>query len=129
MQKVEPKEALPLGVILTIAATGSEMNGTSVISRRNTKEKYSWSHILAYPKFSILDPTYTITVPKDQTVYGIVDMMTHIMEQYFHRTPHTPILDRMCEGLLQTIIETAPKVVKNLEDYQARETLMYAGTL
>ena len=129
MQKVEPKEALPLGVILTIAATGSEMNGTSVISRRNTKEKYSWSHILAYPKFSILDPTYTITVPKDQTVYGIVDMMTHIMEQYFHRTPHTPILDRMCEGLLQTIIETTPKVVKNLEDYQARETLMYAGTL
>lgn len=129
MRQYIPKEALPLGVVLTIAATGSEMNGTSVISRWETNEKYSWASILVFPKFSILDPTYTFSVPKNQTIYGIVDMMSHIMEQYFHCAENTPILDRMCEGLLKTVMEVAPKVLEDLQDYQARETLMYAGTL
>lgn len=129
MRKHQPKEVLPLGVILTIAATGSEMNGTSVITRWETKEKYSWASHLSFPKFSILDPTYTFSVPRNQTVYGIVDMMCHIMEQYFHQTSNTPVLDRMCEGLLKTVMEAAQKVLVDLHDYDSRETLMYAGTL
>ena len=78
-----PTEAVPFGTVLTLAATGSEMNSGSVITNWETKEKYGWGSPLTFPKFSILDPVNTFTVPKDQTVYGIVDMMSHVFEQYF----------------------------------------------
>ena len=101
-----------LGTILTIAATGSEMNAGSVITNEETLEKYGWGSPFVFPKFSILDPTYTFTVPKNQTVYGMVDMMSHVFEQYFHNATNTPITDEMCEGVLRTVIETAPKLVE-----------------
>lgn len=129
MKKVEVESALPFGTVLTHAATGSEMNAGSVITNWETKEKVSWKSPLVFPKFSICDPTHTFTVPKDQTVYGIVDMMTHIFEQYFHDAKDTPLQDRMCEGALKTIIETAPKLIEDLENYQLRETIMFAGTI
>lgn len=129
LRKVPVKDALPIGTILTIAATGSEMNGSSVVTNWDTKEKYSWGSPLVYPKFSILDPKNTYTVPLDQTVYGIVDMMSHVFEQYFHKTNNTALQDRMSEAVLQTVIEVAPKLIKDLHNYELRETILYSGTI
>lgn len=129
IRKVKPKEAVPFGTVLTLAATGSEMNSGSVITNWETKEKYGWGSPLLFPQFSILDPEYTYSVPRDQTVYGIVDMMSHIFEQYFHQPTYSPVQDRMCEGVLKTIIETAPKLMENLQSYDHRSTIMFAGTI
>ncbi|TWT24424.1 iron-containing alcohol dehydrogenase [Planomicrobium sp. CPCC 101110] len=128
-RKAQPEAALPFGTVLTLAATGSEMNSGSVITNEETQEKYGWGSPLSFPKFSILDPTYTLTVPQDHTVYGIVDMMSHIFEQYFHNATNTPVQDRMCEGVLKAVIETAPKLVENLQSYEHRETILFAGTM
>lgn len=127
-KKTEPAEALPFGTILTLAATGTEMNANSVITNWDTKEKHGWSSSHVYPKFSILDPAYTFTVPKDQTVYGIVDMMSHVFEHYFHLTPNTPMQDRFCESILQTVIETAPKLLADPENYEHREVILLCST-
>lgn len=127
-KKEKAQDALPFGTVLTIAATGSEMNGSSVITNWETKEKHGWGSPLNYPRFSILDPTYTFSVPKEQTVYGIVDTMAHVFEHYFHLTPNTPMQDRLCESILQTTIETGPKLVDNLEDYELREVMMLNST-
>ncbi|MGA3600240.1 iron-containing alcohol dehydrogenase [Lysinibacillus agricola] len=128
-RKVFVQDALPLGTVLTLAATGSEMNSGSVITNAATEEKLSWGSPAAFPKFSILNPVYTVTVPKDHTVYGIVDMMSHVFEQYFHSTTNTPITDEMCEGVLRTVITTAPKLLDDLENIQLRETILLAGTI
>jgi alcohol dehydrogenase len=124
-----PESALPLGTVLTLAATGSEMNAGSVITNWETQEKYGWGSPFNYPKFSILDPTNTFTVPKNQTVYGVVDMMSHVFEQYFSHTTNSPLQDRMCESVLKTVIETAPKLLNDLENYEYRETILYNGTI
>lgn len=128
-KKVKPQEALPLGTVLTLAATGSEMNSGAVITNWETNEKYGWGSPLLFPKFSILDPVHTYSVPLDQTIYGIVDMMSHIFEHYFHEPTNAPVQDRLCEGVLRTVIETAPKLLDNLASYEHRETMMYAGTM
>lgn len=128
-RKAVPQSALPLGTILTMAATGSEMNGGSVISNEKTQEKLGWGSPLVYPVFSILDPQNTFTLPKDQTVYGMVDMMSHVFEHYFHLETNTPIQDGFCETVLRTVIETAPKLINDLENYELRETIMYCGTM
>ncbi|MCQ6278938.1 iron-containing alcohol dehydrogenase [Bacillus sp. EB600] len=128
-KKVFATEALPFGVVLTLAATGSEMNSGSVITNWETNEKYGWGSPVTYPKFSILDPVHTYTVPKKQTVYGMVDMMVHTLEHYFHLEENTLLQDRMCEGLLLTVIETAPKLINDLENYDYRATILYNGTM
>ncbi|BCJ88140.1 iron-containing alcohol dehydrogenase [Effusibacillus dendaii] len=128
-RKASPQDAVPFGTVLTLAATGSEMNSGSVITNWETKEKIGWGSRLSFPKFSILDPVNTYTVPKDHTVYGMVDMMSHAFEQYFHHTPNTPLQDRMCESLLRTVIETAPKLLEDLQNYEYRETILYCGTM
>ncbi|MFG6117038.1 iron-containing alcohol dehydrogenase [Halobacillus sp. MO56] len=129
-KKAFPDGALPFGTVLTLAATGSEMNGGAVITNWETNEKYGWGYPpYTYPAFSILDPTHTISVPRDQTIYGIVDMMTHILEQYFHNPTLSPVQDEMCEGVLRAVIETAPKLLNDLESYEHRETVLYAGTV
>ena len=128
-KKTIVKEALPFGTVLTLAATGSEMNSGSVITNWETNEKYGWGSPHVYPRFSILDPVNTFTVPRNQTIYGIVDMMSHTFENYFHTTEHTDFQDRMCESLLKTVIETAPKLLDNLEDYEHRATMLYCGTM
>ncbi len=128
-RKAVAKEALPFGTVLTLAATGSEMNSGSVITNWETKEKYGWGSPVTFPKFSILDPVNTYTVPRDQTVYGIVDMMAHVFEHYFHLTESTELQDRMCEGLLLTVMEAAPKLLENLESYEHRATILYSGTM
>jgi alcohol dehydrogenase len=128
-KKAFAKEALPFGTVLTLAATGSEMNAGSVISNWETKEKYGWGSPVTFPRFSILDPVNTYTVPRDQTVYGIVDMMSHVLEHYFHQAENTEFQDRMCEGLLLTVMETAPKLLEDLENYEHRATVLYCGTM
>lgn len=128
-RKTAVRDALPFGTVLTLAATGSEMNSSSVITNWETKEKYGWGSARTYPKFSILDPVNTYTVPKDQTVYGIVDLMSHVLEHYFHLEENTPLQDRMCESLLITAIETAPKLLEDLENYEHRATILYLGTM
>jgi len=128
-KKTTVTEALPFGTVLTLAATGSEMNSGSVITNWETKEKYGWSSPATFPQFSILDPTYTLTVPKDHTVNGIVDIMSHVLEQYFHHIDNTPLQDRFCEAILRTVIEAAPKLVSDLENYELRETILYCGTM
>lgn len=128
-RKTVPTGALPFGTILTLAATGSEMNSGSVITNWETNEKLGWGSPFSFPKFSILDPQNTFTVPRDQTVYGSVDIMSHVLEQYFHHGTNTKVQDRICEGILKTVIETAPVAVENLDNYDARETLLYSGTM
>ncbi|MGN2617530.1 iron-containing alcohol dehydrogenase [Bacillus stercoris] len=128
-KKVTAEDALPFGTVLTLAATGSEMNPDSVITNWETNEKYVWGSNVTHPRFSILDPENTFTVPENQTVYGMVDMMSHVFEQYFHNVENTPLQDRMCFAVLQTVIETAPKLLEDLENYELRETILYAGTI
>lgn len=128
-KKAKATDALPFGVILTHAATGSEMNRGSVITNWETNEKHGWGSPYTHPKFSILDPAHTLSVPREQTVYGMVDMMSHVLEHYFHKQTNTAVQDRLCESLLKTVIETAPKLLADLENYEYRETIMLCGTL
>ncbi|SFD65686.1 hypothetical protein SAMN05216238_10317 [Lentibacillus persicus] len=128
-KKEKAKDALPFGTVLTISATGSEMNRGSVLTNWETHEKHGWGSPYTYPKFSILDPAHTFSVPREQTVYGMVDIMSHVLEHYFHHTRNTPVQDRFCESILRTIIETAPKLLDDLENYEHRETVMLSGTL
>lgn len=128
-RKASVNEALPFGTVLTLAATGSEMNSGSVITNWETNEKYGWGSPFTFPKFSILDPVHTFSVPRDQTIYGIVDMMSHVLEHYFHLEENTLFQDRMCEALLITVMETAPKLLQNLESYEHRATILYSGTM
>ncbi|PLR79385.1 NADH-dependent alcohol dehydrogenase [Bacillus sp. V3-13] len=128
-KKAAAEDALPFGTVLTLAATGSEMNSGSVITNWETNEKYGWGSPAVFPKFSVLEPENTFTVPRDQTVYGIVDMMSHVFEHYFHLEENTLLQDRMCESLLITVMETAPKLLEDLENYEHRATILYCGTM
>ncbi|KEZ52884.1 iron-containing alcohol dehydrogenase [Metabacillus indicus] len=126
--KAAPASAVPLGTVLTMAATGTEMNGNSVITNWEEKDKRAFSSIHTYPKFSVLDPQNTYTVPKDQTVYGIVDLMSHVFEQYFHASENAPLQERFGESILKTTIDVAPKLIKDLENYDYREVIMLNAT-
>ncbi len=121
-------EALPIGTVLTLAATGSEMNGNSVISNWETKQKRGLGSKHIYPKFSILDPKLTYTVPADQTVNGIVDIMSHVFEQYFSLTTDIPLQERFAESILLTVIENGEKALADGTDYDARANLLLSGT-
>lgn len=129
MRKAVIREALPLGTVLTLAATGSEMNGNSVITNWETQQKRSFGCAHAYPKFSILDPSLTFSVPHNQTVNGSVDIMSHVFEQYFSLTENTPLQERFCESILQTVIENVPIALAEPDHYDARANLMWAGTM
>lgn len=129
MHKAAIAEALPMGAILTLSATGSEMNGNAVVSNWETKQKRAFGSIHTYPKFSILDPTLTYSVPRDQTVNGVVDIMSHVFEQYFSLTEDVPLQERLCESILLTVIENAEKALDKPDDYAARANLMLCGTL
>ncbi|EMX0194011.1 NADH-dependent alcohol dehydrogenase [Bacillus thuringiensis] len=128
-KKAFASEALPFGTVLTLAATGSEMNAGSVITNWETNEKYGWGSPVTFPQFSILDPVHTASVPRDPTIYGMVDIMSHVLEQYFHHGTNTELQDRYCESVLKTVIETAPKLLSDLENYEHRETILYCGTM
>lgn len=128
--KAQPKDALPIGVVLTIPAAGSEGSGNSVITKEEGLRKVSirTDHVLR-PKFALMNPELTYSLPPYQTACGIVDMMAHILERYFTPTSGVEVSDRISEGLLKAIIEEAPKVMKDPRDYDARANIMWAGTL
>lgn len=126
-RKAVPNGALPLGTVLTLAATGSEMNRGSVITNWETQEKFGGTG--TFPTFSILDPEHTFSVPRDQTIYGICDIMSHVFEQYFSHTPEIPLQTRFAESILKTVIENAERVLANPEDYDARANILYCGTM
>lgn len=122
-------QALPLYTVLTIAATGSEMNGNGVISNTQTHDKKAIKSELLRPVCSVLDPTFTYTVPAFQTASGIADMMSHIIEEYFKQTPDTSVQDHIAEGLLRTCIEYGPIAVAQPNHYEARANLMWTSSL
>lgn len=122
--------ALPVGVVLTIPAAGSEGSGNSVITLEEGMHKISLrTDYWLRPRFALLNPELTFTLPPEQTAAGIADMMAHIFERYFSLTPDTQITDRVAEGILMAIIEEAPKVMAHPSDYQARANIMWSGTL
>jgi len=122
-------KVLPVASVLTIAATGSEMNASAVISNLATKQKLGTSHLDMKPKFSILDPTYTYTVPKNQTAAGTVDIMSHIFEVYFSNTKEAYLQNRMAEALLKTCIHYGSIAIEEPNNYEARANLMWASSL
>ena len=123
------KKALPFGTILTLPATGSEMNDGSVVSRVGTQEKLAFASPMVYPKFSVLDPTTTYTLPPRQVGNGVVDTFVHITEQYLtHYEGDSMLQDRMFEALLKTIVAEGPKALKTPTDYDVRANLMWAST-
>lgn len=127
--KATIKDALPLCSVLTLPATGTEMNGFSSVSKWDTKEKLViWSQFV-FPKASILDPELTFSLPKEQTVNGIVDIITHVTERYFSFPSDTPLQDRFGEGIIRTVIENAYRVLENPNDYNARANIMWCGTM
>lgn len=128
-KKAEVKDAVPFGVILTLAATGSEMNAGSVITNWATNEKLGWGSPFVFPKFSLLNPELTYTLPYNQTVNGIVDSMSHLIEQYFNEASNTEIGDAMISGVMKAIMKQAPIVKAEPENYEARETLMLGATV
>ena len=128
IRKTSVKKALPICAILTLAATGSEMNGGCVLTNEETQEKLPMGSVRLKPKFSILDPTYTFTLPKNQTVAGIADITSHVFEQYFSY-PEAALQDHMSEAVLKTVIENAPIVLEEPENYEARANIMWAGTV
>lgn len=123
------KAALPLGSVLTLPATGSEMNTYAVISRDSTAEKQAFGSEHVYPKFSILDPETTFSLPMKQTENGIVDTWVHVMEQYMNDVECSSLTSRMAESVLKTLVDYAPKVKANPEDYQVRAELMWCATV
>jgi len=123
------KEALPLGCILTLSATGTEMNRNAVITNQETQEKKAIHVDCIRPQFSILDPTLTYTVSAHQTACGVVDTMSHIFEQYFSNTKEAYLQDRLAESLLTTTIHYGPIALQQPHNYEARANLMWASTL
>ena len=123
------QNVLPIGVILTIAATGSEMDPMAVITNTEQNLKYGVGHPDFIPRFSILDPTYTCSVPAAQTAAGTADMMSHVFESYFTLHDGAFLINRLAEGILQTCIHYGPIAVKEPENYEARANLMWASSL
>lgn len=128
-RKARATDGLPYGSIVTIAGTGAEMSLSSVISDWETKEKRAWVSTLSRAKFAIVDPSFMTSVPKEQTVNGIVDTMSHVLEHYFHAEGNTRIQDEFLESVLRTVIDVAPKLLEDLEDYEHRETIAFASTI
>jgi NADP-dependent alcohol dehydrogenase len=121
--------ALPFGSVLTLPATGSEMNSGSVITRRETQAKLAFMSPHVFPQFSILDPTKTYTLPPRQIANGVVDPFVHIVEQYLTYPVGGMAQDRFAEGLLQTLIEIGPQALATPEDADVRANLMWVATL
>lgn len=127
--KARPKTNLPVGVVLTLAAAGSEGSNSCVITNENGNFKRGSSTELNRPKFALLNPELTMTLPPYQTACGITDMMAHIFERYFTNEKDVDLTDRLCEAVLSAIVEAGPVAIKHPDDYNARAQLMWAGTL
>lgn len=123
------KATLPIGVVLTLPATGSEMNTNSVISHIESHDKRGWSSPFVYPVFSILDPETTYSLPPRQVANGIVDTWVHVCEQYLTWNVNSPIQDKQAEGILLTLLDQGPRAMLNPHNYEVRANLMWASTM
>jgi NADP-dependent alcohol dehydrogenase len=123
------KEAIPFGCVLTLPATGSEMNANSVISHEALKDKKAFAHPLLYPKFSITDPATTFSLPPAQVANGIIDTFVHTTEQYLTYPVNAPLQDRLAESILLTLIEEGPKAMAVPRDYPTRANIMWCATM
>ena len=121
--------AIPLGVVLTLPATGTEMNANSVVTRVSTNEKFAFNSNHVYPLFSFLLPDAAGFLPKNQVANGIVDAFVHVIEQYLTYPVNAPLQDRMAESILQTLVEIGPNVYNNPADYEAMSNLMWCATM
>ncbi|SNQ44680.1 iron-containing alcohol dehydrogenase [Cellulophaga lytica] len=127
--KERPNKGLPFGTVLTLPATGSEMNSGLVVSREETKEKLSMGGPALFPTFSILDPQVITSIPKRQLANGITDAFTHVLEQYMTYPAGGLLQDRFAESILQTLVEVAPTVVEDPTNYEATSNFMWSCTM
>ena len=127
--KAAVEKALPVGTVLTIAAAGSEGSGDTVITQEATGLKRGAGSNALRPRFSIMNPALTQTLPAFQTACGACDIMAHVFERYFTNTSEVEITDRLCEAVLLTMVKEAPRVIKDPNNYEARANIMWAGTV
>jgi NADP-dependent alcohol dehydrogenase len=123
------QKALPFGSVLTLPATGSEMNSGAVVTRKSLQAKLAFLSPFVFPRFSVLDPEKTYTLPSRQISNGVVDAFVHVVEQYLTYPVNGKVQDRFAEGLLLTLIEEGPKALENPKDYEVRSNLMWVATL
>lgn len=123
------EDSLPLGVILTIPATGSEMSTGSVVTKAEGPDKLSVGHNIMRPVFAISDPEITLTLPEKQTFAGIMDILSHVFERYFTNTPNVDLIDHLAEGTMVSVIKNAYLLKENPNNYDARAEIMLAGTI
>ncbi|MBQ1420875.1 MAG: iron-containing alcohol dehydrogenase [Desulfovibrio sp.] len=123
-----PEQALPVGCVLTIAAAGSESSWASVVTREDGRKRSLHAECVK-PKFALLNPELTFTLPPYQTASGAADMMAHVLERYYSPSAGVDLTDRLCEGILLSILENLPRALKDPADYDARANLMWAGTI
>lgn len=128
-KSIRTEKGLPFGTVLTLPATGSEMNSGSVITRKETQEKLSMGGPGLFPVFSILDPQVVQSIPERQLANGITDAFTHVLEQYMTYPTEALLQDRIAESILQTLIEIAPRIMKNPADYEAAANFMWSCTM
>jgi NADP-dependent alcohol dehydrogenase len=122
-------EGMPFGAVLTLPATGSEMNSGFVLTRKETKEKLASGGPALYPQFSILDPQVVSSIPQKQIANGLADAFTHVLEQYMTYPSDSLLQDRFAESILQTLVEVAPAILKNASDYNAASNFMWSCTM
>ena len=128
-RKAPVKEPLPFGTVLTLPATGSEMNSGAVITRKSLGAKLAFGSPLLFPRFSVLDPTKTYTLPPRQIANGVVDAFVHTMEQYLTFPTFAPVQDEFSEGLLRTLIAVGPVTLREPQQYEARAAFVWAATM
>jgi alcohol dehydrogenase YqhD (iron-dependent ADH family) len=129
MRKADPQNALDVGVVLTIPATGSEASMGTVVNNEKESLKLSVNHPILRPQFAIMDPQYTLSLPKEQTFAGVMDILSHIFERYFTSEKNVELTDALAEATMRTVIENAYKLIQNPMDYNARAEIMLSGTI
>ena len=127
--KASIQKALPVGTVLTIAAAGSEGSPSSVVTKEEGGLKRGVGSDIIRPKFSVLNPEWTCSLPAYQTACGATDIMAHVFERYFTNTPEVEITDRLCEAVLLTMLKEVPRVIQDPECYEARANIMWAGAV
>ncbi|WP_435139590.1 iron-containing alcohol dehydrogenase [Formosa sp. A9] len=128
-EKIRTEQGMPFGTVLTLPATGSEMNSGAVITRASTQEKLAMGGPGLFPTFSILDPQVIQSIPKRQLANGITDAFSHVLEQYLTYPIGALLQDRFAESIMQTLIEVAPKILKDPKDYEAASNFMWSCTM
>ncbi|MDY0236821.1 MAG: iron-containing alcohol dehydrogenase [Gudongella sp.] len=129
MRKAEPEKALDVGVVLTIPATGSEASMGTVITNEKESLKLSVNHPMLRPQFAIMDPEYTLSLPKEQTFAGVMDILSHIFERYFTSVKNVELTDALAEATMRTVIDNAYRLLEDPNDYNARAEIMLSGTI